>query len=186
MRHRGSLSAGAAPTADTWLYCACGERGSACVTNGGQLLTWGCAADGRLGHGRPYIDLHAPKIVAELRGLEVASVALGRTHGIAVTRSGRIYAWGLGDVVAAAAAAAAGGAVAAAHAASSRVSRETHQHGIPRPLLVPSLALAHAAGDAMLLCCMRAIELQPPGAASPPGAADRRRSVAAGGGAFAG
>ena len=61
------------------------------------------------------------------------------------------------------------------------VSRETPLHGIT-PLLVPGLALAHAAGDAMLLCCTRAIELQPPGPLAA-GAADRRRSVAAGGGA---
>lgn len=85
------------PSEDRWSQCACGERESAGVTSGGQLLTWGRGADGRLGHGKPYVDLDAPKVVSQLRGIEIIRVALGRAHGLAISKNGRIFTWGCND-----------------------------------------------------------------------------------------
>ena len=129
---------------DTWKQPACNERESACITAAGQLLSWGRGTEGRLGHGRPYVDLDAPKLVHALRGVELVSVALGRAHGVAVTRHGRVYAWGANT------------------RGQCGAGTGRHDPGIPRPITVPTLLMARAAGDATILCCQLNMELERP------------------------
>ena len=64
MAHIISLRDGRPEGTDTWRLPACAERESGCVTTCGQLLTWGRGSDGRLGHGRPYVDVDAPRLVS--------------------------------------------------------------------------------------------------------------------------
>ena len=127
---------------DTWRQPACAERHSACVSAAGQLFTWGRAEHGRLGHGRPYADQDAPKLVTSLKGLEIVEVALGRAHSIAITRNGRVYAWGSSE-----------------HGQCGPTNPRL-EGGIPRPLFAPQLLLASAAGDRTVLCSH--LNLPPP------------------------
>jgi hypothetical protein len=148
--HRGGGAAPRADEADSWMLPACAERHSACVTLAGQLLTWGRAEGGRLGHGaRPYADAHTPVLVAALKALEIACVALGRAHGVALTRNGRLFGWGAYD----------------AGQRGPPPADGRHDAGVPRPVFVPQLQHALAAGDATVACSRLNIELD--GAAGP-------------------
>ncbi|PNW71667.1 hypothetical protein CHLRE_16g663876v5 [Chlamydomonas reinhardtii] len=81
---------------------AAGDAHTACLTESGRVYTFGCNASGQLGVGRDAIPggrSHSarPMLVEALTGQRVVSVAAGAAHSLAVTDSGRLYAWGLGD-----------------------------------------------------------------------------------------
>ena len=147
MRQSHQLPLSSAPArmqiSDSWLCPACAERHSAGITSGGQLLTWGRAADGRLGHGKPFTDCLAPRVVTALKGLQIVSVALGRAHSVAVTFNGRVYAWGASD------------------AGQCGPQSGRSNPGVPRALFMPQLLQACAAGDATIVCCKLNLELAP-------------------------
>lgn len=74
---------------------AAGDDFSAAVTNKGELYTWGCGDDGKLGHN----DIHpsfSPRIVTALlrRRLLVRQVACGRDHTLVRTHQGTVFATG--------------------------------------------------------------------------------------------
>jgi len=92
------------------------------LTADGHVFAWGRNTYGQLGNGRFGLEEKAPGPV-RIAGLgDVVSVAAGWDHSLALTRSGRVYAWGsrshgqLGDGI-----------------------RKTGQPA-PAPLLVPGLA----------------------------------------------
>ena len=67
---------------------------SAALTEDGTVYVWGCGRDGRLGLGEAAVtnqDVPVP-----LSGLpkDIASIAIGEYHGLAVTRDGKLYGWG--------------------------------------------------------------------------------------------
>ena len=72
-----------------------GNRHSACVSRNGGLYTWGCNADGRLGVGTT-LDACTPQRVVLPGKPTVAVVACGVAHTLALSASGRIFAWGSG------------------------------------------------------------------------------------------
>ena len=82
----------------------------------------------------------APRVVAALKGLHIVSIALGRAHGVAVTRNGRLYAWGAADV-------------------GQCGPQPARDPGVPRALFMPNLLQASAAGDATIVCCKLNLEL---------------------------
>ena len=72
-----------------------GNRHSACVTRVGVLYSWGCNPDGRLGNGTT-IDACAPQKIILPTNEGVAAVSCGVCHTLALSASGRMFAWGCG------------------------------------------------------------------------------------------
>ena len=82
------------------VFVAAGFRHSAVVTRAGQLLTFGCGEDGRLGHGTSFGNRRLPELVMahSLRGFKIGSVACGGSHTVCTTTDGRLsWAFGNGD-----------------------------------------------------------------------------------------
>lgn len=70
-----------------------------CVSyaNGNVILYFrGKGDDFRLGHGS---DEHCrfPKVIEALRGKDIVDISLGSVHCLALTREGKVYAWGGND-----------------------------------------------------------------------------------------
>jgi alpha-tubulin suppressor-like RCC1 family protein len=74
---------------------AAGWFHSAVVTAQGDLYTWGCGLDGRLGLGAEQ-DQVSPQYVFSLRDNPVASVAAGGFHTLALTEAGHVFSFGYG------------------------------------------------------------------------------------------
>jgi alpha-tubulin suppressor-like RCC1 family protein len=72
---------------------ACGARHCGAVTAEGILLTWGGNDSGQLGHGDT-AQLSRRRRVAALAREQVVLVACGRSHTLARTAGGALYAWG--------------------------------------------------------------------------------------------
>lgn len=53
--------------------------------------------DGKLGHNNR-ITLDKPKLVEALRSKRIRDIACGSSHSAAITASGELYCWGLGEV----------------------------------------------------------------------------------------
>ena len=77
---------------------ACGEGHTAAVTAAGGLWVWGRGVEGQLGLSSVQ-RLNVPTLVDPLliAGASVAMVACGRSHTAAVTGSGSLWTWGLGE-----------------------------------------------------------------------------------------
>mmetsp|Transcript_6640 Transcript_6640/g.6491 ORF Transcript_6640/g.6491 Transcript_6640/m.6491 type:complete len:569 (+) Transcript_6640:716-2422(+) len=84
-------------------YIACGDSHSMAVTVNGELYGWGAAACGQLGiedtaylpkdqEESPYEPL--PRLITELKGKIVTSVACGEAHTLVLTDRGVLYSFG--------------------------------------------------------------------------------------------
>lgn len=73
----------------------CGNDHSMAITEEGSLYTWGCGANGRLGHNERKNEF-LPKMIARtyFRMAQIASVSAGSTHSLAITLDGSIFSWG--------------------------------------------------------------------------------------------
>eukprot|EP00775_Hariotina_reticulata_P006154 gene6154-6391_t len=74
---------------------ACGDTHTLVCTTTGELYTFGRNQNGQLGHGNTG-DLLAPRLVEDLKGRSVSSVAAGAEHSVVATSDGQVYAWGWG------------------------------------------------------------------------------------------
>lgn len=72
---------------------AAGNAHSAAISSRGEMFTWGCGADGKLGHGSAVSEWE-PKRVEALASVHVAQVALGDRHTIALDVHGDVFTWG--------------------------------------------------------------------------------------------
>jgi alpha-tubulin suppressor-like RCC1 family protein len=81
-----------------WVACGGGQQGcTACVNSIGQLFTFGNNYGFRLGHKNLKTERdHArtPRQVKSLDHDEIAQVACGLHHMLALSRSGTVYSWG--------------------------------------------------------------------------------------------
>ena len=60
------------------------------------MFSWGEGDDGKLGHGnRNSLDI--PREVDALRCKRLRDIACGSSHSAAITSSGELYTWGLGE-----------------------------------------------------------------------------------------
>jgi alpha-tubulin suppressor-like RCC1 family protein len=66
---------------------------SAALTEEGDVFSWGCGQNGRLGHGDSNANQPAPRHIEGLPD-NVAQVAVGEFHGLALTATGHVYSWG--------------------------------------------------------------------------------------------
>nr|XP_054774150.1 probable E3 ubiquitin-protein ligase HERC4 [Lytechinus pictus] len=85
------------PATDTLVVTqiSCGNDHTLAVTDRGQVLGWGRDDRGQCGMssgGRE--DKRKPRLLKSLSSCQVAQVACGSLHSMALTRDGRIYAWG--------------------------------------------------------------------------------------------
>jgi alpha-tubulin suppressor-like RCC1 family protein len=76
---------------------ACGPRHCLARTAAGEVLSWGCSLDGRLGYRTPLAE-HPPRVIGKLvqAGVQAAWVAVGDAHSIIVGRDGSLWACGSG------------------------------------------------------------------------------------------
>lgn len=66
------------------------------LTLDGRLFSWGEGEDGKLGHGNR-LTLDKPKLIESLRNKRIRDIACGSSHSAAITSSGELYTWGLGE-----------------------------------------------------------------------------------------
>ena len=73
-----------------------GGKHALALTLDGKVFSWGEGEDGKLGHGNR-LTLDRPKLVEALRPKRIRFVACGSSHSAAITSSGELYTWGLGE-----------------------------------------------------------------------------------------
>lgn len=84
------------------------------LTMDGKVFSWGEGEDGKLGkllacnldhngrgptilgHGNR-LNLDKPKLIEALKSKKVRDIACGSSHSAAITSSGELYTWGLGE-----------------------------------------------------------------------------------------
>lgn len=91
-----AVSTGAAPTGTTFSQVSAGGAHSVALSTSGELYAWGSNANGRLGDGTATsrstpVALSAGAIPA---GTTFTGVAAGGSHSLALSSSGKLYAWG--------------------------------------------------------------------------------------------
>uniref|UniRef100_A0A182QWD0 HECT-type E3 ubiquitin transferase n=1 Tax=Anopheles farauti TaxID=69004 RepID=A0A182QWD0_9DIPT len=73
-----------------------GGKHAMALTLDGKVFSWGEGEDGKLGHGNR-LTLEKPKLIETLRTKRVRDIACGSSHSAAITSSGELYTWGLGE-----------------------------------------------------------------------------------------
>ncbi|KAG7381965.1 hypothetical protein PHYPSEUDO_005436 [Phytophthora pseudosyringae] len=81
------------------LDLAAGQNHSACALSNGDVYTWGCGDDGRLGDGKLGEGVASPTLVTLLREVSVRarSVRCGARHMAVISDSDLLYIWGAND-----------------------------------------------------------------------------------------
>lgn len=79
---------------ENWRTVDAGVLASAGIDAAGKLSTWGFGDSGKLGHGVVGQSVLAPRMVAAVQGETFKSVSYGRSHVVALTSGGGMYAWG--------------------------------------------------------------------------------------------
>lgn len=74
---------------------SCGLIFSTCLTDTGQVWTWGSGDSGQLGRGAASTQSSTPQRVESLSA-NVIDIVCGESHVLAVGRRGEMYAWGSG------------------------------------------------------------------------------------------
>ena len=77
------------------VFVASNGNHTACITEDGDICTWGEGHYGRLGHGDES-NLSNPKLVAGLEGKKAKEVACGGRHTMVCTEDGKVYSFGYG------------------------------------------------------------------------------------------
>jgi len=70
---------------------ACGFLHTACLTEDGEVYTWGLGKNGALGHGN-WDQVSAPKKVEGLK--DIVKIDCGIDFTIALDKDGNLYSWG--------------------------------------------------------------------------------------------
>ncbi|XP_053688822.1 probable E3 ubiquitin-protein ligase HERC2 isoform X2 [Sabethes cyaneus] len=73
-----------------------GGKHAMALTLDGKVFSWGEGEDGKLGHGNR-LTLEKPKLIESLRTKRIRDIACGSSHSAAITSSGELYTWGLGE-----------------------------------------------------------------------------------------
>ncbi|GAB6026272.1 Regulator of chromosome condensation [Chamberlinius hualienensis] len=81
----------------SWRQFACGDHHTIGLTDEGEVYAIGRNHYGRLGLGANAEDVVVPTLLPAFKAEPCASVSCGVSSSFAVTRSGDVYAWGLGN-----------------------------------------------------------------------------------------
>lgn len=73
-----------------------GGKHAMALTLDGKVFSWGEGEDGKLGHGNR-LTFEKPKIINTFRYKRIRDIACGSSHSAAITASGELYTWGLGE-----------------------------------------------------------------------------------------
>ncbi|XP_030756884.1 E3 ubiquitin-protein ligase HERC2 [Sitophilus oryzae] len=73
-----------------------GGKHAMALTLDGKVFSWGEGEDGKLGHGNR-LNLDKPKLIEALKSKKIRDIACGSSHSAAITSSGELYTWGLGE-----------------------------------------------------------------------------------------
>ncbi|CAH1128754.1 unnamed protein product [Ceutorhynchus assimilis] len=73
-----------------------GGKHAMALTLDGKVFSWGEGEDGKLGHGNR-LNLDKPKLIEVLKSKKIRDIACGSSHSAAITSSGELYTWGLGE-----------------------------------------------------------------------------------------
>ncbi|XP_077559435.1 E3 ubiquitin-protein ligase HERC2 isoform X3 [Haemaphysalis longicornis] len=73
-----------------------GGRHALALTVDGKVFSWGEGDDGKLGHGTR-ISCERPRLIEALKSKRVRDISCGSSHSAAITSSGELYTWGLGE-----------------------------------------------------------------------------------------
>jgi alpha-tubulin suppressor-like RCC1 family protein len=74
-----------------------GEDNSGCVTDSGDLYTWGAGEMGKLGHGPATTSCLLPRLIrGDLHDKNVKQLSMGLSHTAVVVNQGTLYSWGAG------------------------------------------------------------------------------------------
>ncbi|KAJ8962033.1 hypothetical protein NQ314_005815 [Rhamnusium bicolor] len=73
-----------------------GGKHAMALTLDGKVFSWGEGEDGKLGHGNR-LNLDKPRMIESLRSKKTRDIACGSSHSAAITSSGELYTWGLGE-----------------------------------------------------------------------------------------
>jgi E3 ubiquitin-protein ligase HERC2 len=73
-----------------------GGKHAMALTLDGKVFSWGEGEDGKLGHGNR-LNLDKPRMIEALRSKKIRDIACGSSHSAAITSSGELYTWGLGE-----------------------------------------------------------------------------------------
>ncbi|XP_033102475.1 serine/threonine-protein kinase Nek9-like isoform X2 [Anneissia japonica] len=77
---------------------SCGEEFTACVTDDGDVYTFGLDYYGCIGCDIQYGDeVSYPVLVDFFRGNPVQQISCGDSHVVALTKKGEVYSWGCGE-----------------------------------------------------------------------------------------
>jgi len=79
-----------------------GRLHTVALTAYGEVFTWGSTAMGRCGHsslesGRDRRFVQEPRHISALRNVVIDAVAAGDAHTLALSKGGRLFAWGAGS-----------------------------------------------------------------------------------------
>jgi E3 ubiquitin-protein ligase HERC2 len=61
-----------------------------------QVFSWGEGEDGKLGQNNR-LSLDKPRLIECLKSKRIRDIACGSSHSAAITSSGELYTWGLGE-----------------------------------------------------------------------------------------
>ncbi|WP_372790789.1 RCC1 domain-containing protein, partial [Paraconexibacter sp.] len=94
-----AVSQGAAPAGTTYIQVASGSNHVVALSSAGKLYAWGLGGSGQLGTGS---SSSATSPVAVSQGAAPAGTTYtqfgaGANHAVALTSTGKLYAWGLGS-----------------------------------------------------------------------------------------
>ncbi|XP_039287848.1 E3 ubiquitin-protein ligase HERC2 [Nilaparvata lugens] len=73
-----------------------GGKHAMALTIDGKVFSWGEGDDGKLGHGNR-ATLEKPRMIESLKAKRVRDIACGSSHSAAITSSGELFTWGLGE-----------------------------------------------------------------------------------------
>jgi alpha-tubulin suppressor-like RCC1 family protein len=77
-----------------WSVVDGGVQASAGISSTGQLYTWGSGDSGKLGQGFNVNTIEVPTLLGSVKTLMFKSVSYGRSHIVALTTGGQLWAWG--------------------------------------------------------------------------------------------
>ncbi|KAL4692492.1 hypothetical protein H8959_016302 [Pygathrix nigripes] len=73
-----------------------GGRHATALTVDGEVFSWGEGDDGKLGH-FSRMNCDKPRLIEALKTKRIWDIACGSSHSTALTSSGELYTWGLGE-----------------------------------------------------------------------------------------
>ncbi|XP_064294379.1 E3 ubiquitin-protein ligase HERC2 isoform X5 [Phalacrocorax carbo] len=73
-----------------------GGRHAMALTVDGKIFSWGEGDDGKLGH-FSRMNCDKPRLIEALKTKRIRDIACGSSHSAAITSSGELYTWGLGE-----------------------------------------------------------------------------------------